>query len=549
LGLIKGAAGDRVHCPLKVASQRRILCVFPAYTPSFGTFSHAYRLMHDVRAFMPPQGLLLISAYMPPQWPVRFVDENISPASAADFAWADVVLVSGMHIQASQIHDIARRAKSAGKVTALGGPSVSSAPEMYPDFDYLHIGEVGDSTDQLIAALDDSCVPPAAQLRFETKERLPLADFPIPAYHLVPLPRYLMCTLQFSSGCPYLCEFCDIPNLYGRQPRFKTPQQITAELDAMCAQGGHPPSVYFVDDNFIGNRKAAREMLPHLVKWQKERGYPMQFACEATLNIAKQDEILSLMREASFVGIFVGIETPEADALTAMRKGQNNSLPMMDAIKTLNNYGLEVVSGIILGLDTDSDDTEARLKEFIDLSNIPMLTINLLQALPKTALWDRLKQAGRLNDDPERESNVTFLRPYDEVVAMWQRSLGYANHPERLFERFRYQVDATYANRFTPPARGKLNWANLRRAAVLAYNVLVQVGLKSDYRRAFRRAARHALRRGQIEAVLSIGFMAHHMIQFTREALRGDQNASFYSTKEYQRRPIDEAALPLRKSA
>jgi radical SAM superfamily enzyme YgiQ (UPF0313 family) len=538
-----------VHCPLRVASQRRILCVFPAYTPSFGTFSHAYRLMHDVRAFMPPQGLLLIAAYMPAQWPVRFVDENISPASAADFAWADVVLVSGMHIQAPQIHDIASRAKAAGKVTALGGPSVSSAPEMYPDLDYLHIGEIGDSTDRLIASLDDSCVPPPAQLRFETAERLPLADFPIPAYHLVPLPRYLMCTLQFSSGCPYLCEFCDIPNLYGRQPRFKTPQQITAELDAMCAQGGHPPSVYFVDDNFIGNRKAAREMLPHLVAWQKERGYPMQFACEATLNIAKQDEILSLMREASFVGIFVGIETPEADALTAMRKGQNNSLPMMAAIKTLNNYGLEVISGIILGLDTDSDDTEARLKEFIDLSNIPMLTINLLQALPKTALWDRLKRAGRLNNDPQRESNVTFVRPYDEVVAMWRRSLGYANDPERLFERFRHQVDATYANRITPPARGKLNWANLRRAAVLAYNVMVQVGLKSDYRWAFWRAARHALRRGQIEAVLSVGFMAHHMIQFTREASRGDQNASFYSTKEYQRRPIDEAVPRLRKSA
>jgi radical SAM superfamily enzyme YgiQ (UPF0313 family) len=542
-------AGNRVHCPLRVASQRRILCVFPAYTPSFGTFSHAYRLMHDVRAFMPPQGLLLIAAYMPAQWPVRFVDENISPASAADFAWADVVLVSGMHIQAPQIHDIAGRAKAAGKVTALGGPSVSSAPEMYPDLDYLHIGEIGDSTDRLIASLDDSCVPPPAQLRFETAERLPLADFPIPAYHLVPLPRYLMCTLQFSSGCPYLCEFCDIPNLYGRQPRFKTPQQITAELDAMCAQGGHPPSVYFVDDNFIGNRKAAREMLPHLVAWQKERGYPMQFACEATLNIAKQDEILSLMREASFVGIFVGIETPEADALTAMRKGQNNSLPMMAAIKTLNNYGLEVISGIILGLDTDSDDTEARLKEFIDLSNIPMLTINLLQALPKTALWDRLKRAGRLNNDPQRESNVTFVRPYDEVVAMWRRSLGYANDPERLFERFRHQVDATYANRITPPARGKLNWANLRRAAVLAYNVMVQVGLKSDYRWAFWRAARHALRRGQIEAVLSVGFMAHHMIQFTREASRGDQNASFYSTKEYQRRPIDEAVPRLRKSA
>jgi hopanoid C-2 methylase len=528
---------------------RRILCVFPAYTPSFGTFAHAYRLMHDVRAFMPPQGLLLIAAYMPEQWPVRVVDENIAPATAADFAWADVVLVSGMHIQARQIHDIARRAKEAGKITALGGPSVSGAPEMYPEFDYLHIGEIGDSTDRLISRFDESCAPPPAQVRFETNERLPLTDFPVPAYHLIPLPRYLMCTLQFSSGCPYLCEFCDIPNLYGRQPRYKTPQQITAELNAMCAQAGYPPSVYFVDDNFIGNRKAAREMLPHLVEWQKQRGYPMQFACEATLNIAKQAEILTLMREAAFVGIFVGIETPESDALKAMRKDQNNSLPMMDAIKTLNDYGLEVISGIILGLDTDSDDTEARLKDFIDLSNIPTLTINLLQALPKTPLWDRLKKSGRLSEDSRRESNVVFMRPYDEVLATWHRSIGHANDPDRLFERFRHQIDATYAKRISPPARGQLNWSNLRRGAVLGYNVLIEVGLKADYRRAFWRAARHALRRGRIDAVLSMGFMAYHLIEFTREALRGDHNASFYSTKEHKSAPIDEAAELLRESA
>ena len=176
----------------------------------------------------------------------------------------------------------------------------------------------------------------------------------------------------------------------------------------MCAQRGHPPTVYFVDDNFIGNRKAARDMLPHLVAWQEKHGYPMQFACEATLNIAKQSEILELMREAAFVGMFVGIETPEADALKAIRKDQNNSLPMLDAIRTLNRYGIEVISGIILGLDTDSDDTEARLKDFIDVSQIPMLTINLLQALPKTPLWDRLAKAGRLNDDPHLESNVQF---------------------------------------------------------------------------------------------------------------------------------------------
>src|SRR6185295_8461997 len=210
-----------------------------------------------------------------------------------------------------------------------------------------------------------------------------------------------------------------------------------------------------------------------LLAWQRQHGYPMQFACEATLNIAKQPEILKLMRECLFLGLFVGIETPEADALKAMRKNQNVAVPMMESIKTLNDYGLEVTSGIIIGLDTDSDDTETRLKDFIDLSQIPMLTINLLQALPKTPLWDRLKRDGRLVlDDDARESNVVFLRPHDEVVNMWRRSIAYANDPEKLFERFRYQVDATYANRKVTPAKGKLTWPNLRGAAVMVWRVL-----------------------------------------------------------------------------
>ena len=539
--------GGRVRCAVPVVNKRRVLCVFPHYTPAFGTFNHAYRLMRGVRAFMPPQGLLLIAAYMPQDWPVRFVDENIRKASAAEIAWADVVVVSGMHVQAAQIHDIAARAHADGKVVMLGGPSASASPEIYPDIDYLHVGEMGDATDRIIALLDESVARPPAQMRFETTERLPLQQFPIPAYDLIPLESYLMLTLQFSSGCPYLCEFCDIPNLYGRQPRLKTPQQITAELDAMRTQK-HPPVVYFVDDNFIGNRKAAKDMLPHLVAWQKQHGYPLQFYCEATLNIAKQPEILALMREASFLGLFVGIETPEADALKAMRKSQNIAVPMLESIKTLNDHGLEVTSGIILGLDTDSDDTESRLKEFIDISQIPMLTINLLQALPKTPLWDRLEVADRLDDDPARESNVRFTRPYDDVVAMWRRCIAYANDPERLFSRYHHQVDATYVNRMMPPARGKLNWSNLSGALVLAFRVLLHIGILSDYRRPFWRAARHALRRGQIDAVLGMGFVAHHLIQFTREALRGEQNASYYSTKSRNAEPATELA-PLRKSA
>ena len=520
-----------MRCPLPVTNTRRILCVFPAYTPSFGTFAHAYPLMGGVKAFMPPQGLLLIAAYLPESWPVRFIDENIAPATARDFAWADVVLVSGMHVQVDRINDIRQRAQDAGKVAVLGGPSASGAPEWYDGFDYLHLGEMGDATDQLIAHLDASVERPAAQVRLETKERLPLPDFPQPAYDKVPLKRYLIGSLQFSSGCPYRCEFCDIPALYGRQPRLKTSEQLLAELDLILRQPVRPAVVYFVDDNFIGNRKATREMLPHLVEWQKRNGYPLQFACEATLNLAQQPEILAMMQQANFITVFVGIETPDAEALRQIDKGHNAKLPILPSIDIINSYGMEVTSGIIMGLDTDSPESEVRLREFVDASNVPVLTINLLQALPKTPLWERLEKADRLDHDPSRESNVRFLMPYEEILAGWRRSIAHAYTPERLFTRFLHQVEATYPNRIKVPVRSQLTVSNLRRGVVLGFNILVRVGLLSDYRRAFWKAAREAIRRGQIEAVFNMGFVAHHMIRFTQEALSGQQNASFYATR------------------
>ena len=539
-----------MRSPVAVKNSRRILCIFPAYTPAFGTFAHAFPLLYNVRAFMPPQGLLVIAAYLPAAWEVRFRDENMARCSAADFNWADVVLISGMHVQAPQIREIAARAHAAGKAVVLGGPSVSAAPEMYSDIDYLHIGEIGDATDALIAALDENPARPPVQQRYETVERLPLEQFPIPAYETVALGRYLIGSIQFSSGCPYRCEFCDIPGLYGRQPRLKTAEQLLRELDAMAAQPARPSTVYFVDDNFIGNKKAAREILPHLVAWQKRNHYPFNFACEATLNIAKQTDVLELMREAAFVEVFVGIETPDIDALKGMRKEQNATLPILESIETLNSYGLEVTSGIILGLDTDNGRSADGLIEFIERSQIPILTINLLQALPKTPLWDRLARAGRLTDNPQLESNVRFLRPYDQVLADWRRCIAHAYAPERLFARFRHQIDATYANRLKVPAKGRLTGANLRQALVLSFRIFLRVGLRSSYRREFWCAARYALKRGQIEAMLSMGFVAHHLITFTREALRGEQNASFYSTREHAEMPHEHSretpALTLR---
>jgi radical SAM superfamily enzyme YgiQ (UPF0313 family) len=519
-----------MRCKIVTTNVRRVLCVLPAYAPSFGTFSHALRLV-GAKAFMPPQGLLLIANYLPESWPVRFIDENIKRAAPADFAWADVVLVTGMHIQAAQIHDIGDRGRAAGKPVVLGGPSVSATPESYPDFDYLHIGELGDATDQLIAEIDACALRPREQRRFTTQQRLPMAHFPVPAYHLVALDRYLIGTLQFSSGCPYQCEFCDIPALYGRQPRLKSPEQLIGELDFILAQKRYPASIYFVDDNFIGNRRAAREMLPHLIAWQRRHGYPVSFSCEATLNIAKQIDILAMMREARFDAVFVGIESPDLAALRAMKKGQNASIPMFEAIETLNRHGLEVVSGIILGLDTDTAETEADLNAFVDRSGIPMLTMNLLQALPKTPLWDRLAQVGRLIEDSTRESNVRFLRPYDEVVATWRRCIAYAYDPQRLYARFLHQIEATYANRFQAPASGRLTRANLKRGATLLFKLLLWVGLLSDYRRPFWHTAWQAIKRGQIESLFGVGFISYHLINFSREALRGNQNASFYSAR------------------
>ncbi len=515
-------------------NHRRILCVFPKYSPSFGTFQHAYPLMRGVKAFMPPQGILVVAAYLPKEWEIRFVDENVHPAKKSDYKWADVVIASGMHIQRPQLNKINEIAHREGKITLIGGPSVSGCPEYYPDFDILHLGELGDATDRTIEYLDEHKERPEKQIRFETKERLPLSEFPIPAYHLLNINKYFIGSVQFSSGCPYRCEFCDIPTLYGRNPRMKTPEQVLAELDEML-KSGNPGAVYFVDDNFVGDRRAAMQLLPHLIEWQKRNGYPVQFACEATLNIAQSPKLLEMMREAYFGTVFCGIETPEPQALHAMSKDHNLSMPILEAIKTLNSYGMEVVSGIIIGLDTDTPDTADRIIEFIRLSNIPMLTINLLYALPRTALWDRLQKEGRLVFDENRESNVEFLMPYEEVVEMWRRCITTAYEPEFLYQRFAYNTEHTFPNRIqVPNSPQRASKENIRKGLTMLSKILLRVGVFGSYRKTFWNMASPILKAGKIETLIHIGLVAHHLIEFTRQCAKGEESASFYSQKVRQ---------------
>ena len=514
--------------------RRRILCVSPRYTPSFGTFHHAYPLFGGrIRAFMPPQGLLVVAAYLPASWDVRFVDENARAATAEELGWADAVLVSGMHVQRPFIQDVIARAHAAGKVAVLGGPSVSGSPDDYPEADLVHLGELGDATDAVIRWIDEHDGRPPVQLRFETAARLPLADFPIPAYHLIRLRQYFIASLQFSSGCPYTCEFCDIPALYGRAPRLKTPAQVLAELDALVEGGA--TNVYFVDDNFIANQKAALDLLPHLVAWQTRRRFPLRFACEATLNIARHDGLLALMRDAGFQVVFCGIETPEPDALRAMSKDQNLRMPILDAVRRLNDHGLEVVSGIIVGLDTDTEATAGHIVEFIETSRIPVLTINVLYALPRTPLWQRLAAEGRLRADAvggegAHESNVVFHLPEGTVLGMWRQCIAAAYSPGAIYARFAHNFAHTFARRPRfPVSRERASWRNVVTGLGLLARIVWHIGIRADYRRTFWRLAVPALRRGQLEELLQAAVVSHHLILFTRHSLSGATGAAFYA--------------------
>jgi hopanoid C-2 methylase len=511
----------------KPKHRRRVLLVFPRYAKSFGTFDHAFALL-GVRGFMPPQGLLLIAALLPREWEIRFVDENIRAVQSEDLDWADVVFLSGMHVQRARINELNQRAHRAGKLTVLGGPSVSAAPEFYPEADLLHCGEVGDATWRLFGHLDERVDRPPKQLEFRTGERLPLSDFPSPAYELLKADHYLTGSIQFSSGCPFVCEFCDIPGLYGRKPRSKTPAQVVGELEQLRSAGMN--AVYFVDDNFIANPNAALELLPHLVEWQERHGRPLRLACEATLNISIYPQILELMRRAGFITVFCGTETPEPAALRAMKKTQNLRRPILESVQTLNRYGLEVASGIILGLDTDTPETPGAIVDFARESQIPLMTVNLLYALPKTPLYDRLQREGRILSNPQGDSNIAFLEPTETVVARWRRVIADIYEPANVYARFMTQTRSTYTNRAAPVnALKQLTWRNVRRAVRIFGRIVWHVGVRSDYRRHFWHLFWTQICRGQVENIFHVTIVAHHLISYTRDALQGRGQASNYS--------------------
>jgi radical SAM superfamily enzyme YgiQ (UPF0313 family) len=386
----------------------------------------------------------------------------------------------------------------------------------------------------LFQRLDETIERPAKQITFHTVKRLPMVEFPTPAYQCIDVRNYLLGSVQYSSGCPFTCEFCDIPGLYGRNPRLKTPKQIINELDQLADGGCN--AIYFVDDNFIGNPKATQELLPHLIEWQKKRDHFVHLSCEATLNMVTHAKILEEMRLAGFTNVFFGVETPEPTALKAMKKGQNLRTPILEAVQTVNRYGIEAASGIIMGLDTDTLATPQAIMDFADISHIPIMTVNLLYALPKTALYTRLQQANRLLPDAEnRDSNVVFLEPYENVLSNWQRVIKYIYSPENLYARYNYNAQRTFPNRVRPKHPWKQATPhNIKRALRIFSRLIWRLGIRSNYRRLFWKMAWQELKQGNVENIFAIAIVAHHLITYARECTEGKMQSSNYSMRQVE---------------
>src|SRR5258708_14770188 len=340
-----------------------------------------------------PLGLITVADMLPREWNVRLVNLNTEELSEADLEWADLVMTGGMMFQQAGTLDIIELCRSQGKPVAVGGPDVSSSPHVYERANFRVVGEAEGIIDKFIDAVDGG----SNEGLFEApKFQIDVTKTPKPRFDLLKFEQYMYLGVQYSRGCPFTCEFCDIIELYGRVPRTKTAEQMLEELEVLY-QLGYRGHVDFVDDNLIGNKKALKLFLPHLIKWLEERDYPFEFSTEASLNLADDPELITMLKKANFFVIFMGIESPDTDTLIAMRKKQNTRRSIPDSIHKIYRAGIFVTAGFIVGFDSEKGSIAGPMIDVIEDCAIPMSIVGLLWALPNTQLSRRLAREGRLH--------------------------------------------------------------------------------------------------------------------------------------------------------
>jgi radical SAM superfamily enzyme YgiQ (UPF0313 family) len=407
--------------------------VYPAFFgETFWNYAEVCKLL-GARYTAAPLGMITVAALLPDSWEVRLINRNTEELTDADIAWADMVMTGGMLLQQADTLEIVRRAQSHGKRAVVGGPDVTSSPHLYRSADFLVLGEAEGIIDKFVAAWEAG----ERSGVFEAEKfTIDVTKTPIPRFDLLKFDQYLYIGVQYSRGCPFTCEFCDIIELYGRVPRAKTTPQMLAELDRLYELGyrGH---VDFVDDNLIGNKKAVKSFLPELAEWLQKHDCPFEFSTEASINLSDDSELLQLMKEANFFAVFVGIESPDPETLRQMKKKQNTRRNIAQSIHKIYSYGIFVNAGFILGFDSEQESVADAMVELIEEAAIPLCIVGLLYALPGTQLTRRLEAEGRLHSQHDVFSpgdqcthglNFDPARPLREILLDYKRVL------ERVFD-------------------------------------------------------------------------------------------------------------------
>ncbi|MFL0741767.1 MAG: B12-binding domain-containing radical SAM protein [Prochlorococcus sp.] len=381
----------------------RTLFIYPKFPKTFWSYEKILELVNR-KVLLPPLGLVTVAALLPQEWEMKLVDRNVREINEVEWQWAELVVISGMIVQKDDMQQQIADAKRRGLTVAVGGPFASSTPEApeldLADFKVLDEGEI--TLPMFLEAIQSG----KTSGRFSAEGDKPdVTETPIPRFDLLNLDAYDSMSVQFSRGCPFNCEFCDIIVLYGRIPRTKTPEQLIAELQTLYDLGWRR-SIFLVDDNFIGNKRNAKLLLKAIRQWQEEKGYPFSFATEASVNLADDDEMMRMMHEARFESVFLGIETPDESSLESAGKVQNTRNPLDAAVDLITANGIRVMAGFIIGFDGEKDGAGGRIVDFVTRTGIPAAMMGMLQALPNTALWHRLEKEDRLIQDKDAAKGV-----------------------------------------------------------------------------------------------------------------------------------------------
>jgi radical SAM superfamily enzyme YgiQ (UPF0313 family) len=405
----------------------KILLVSPRTPDTFWSFKHALRFVSR-KSSIPPLGLLTVAAMLPPEWKLKLVDKNVERLKDEDLRWADYVLVSAMIVQKESVREIVARCTALGKIVIAGGPLFTTGHEAFPEIKHFVLGEAEEVMSQVVADMRRGQL----QSIYRATGWPDITQTPVPRWDLINLRHYVTMSVQFSRGCPFDCEFCDIIVMNGRVPRTKTPAQLIAELDALCRRGWKD-MVFIVDDNFIGDKRRTKTLLHALIEWRQRARPGIGFLTEASVNLADDPELCALMVQAGFKKVFVGIETPSVEALVECRKRQNQNRDLVAAVQTLQRAGLEVMGGFIVGFDSDQSDIFKRQFEFIQRSGVTTAMVGLLTALPQTRLWQRLKREGRLETESTGNNTDAALNFRPKLNREFLQS-GYRELVKKLYE-------------------------------------------------------------------------------------------------------------------